>query len=142
VFNGIWDVGHGFQVSGLYFYGSGQRSQIVCGCDARGLQIVSVDRLRNAAAAARVGAETGSIIPRESFVGDPIHRVDLRLQQRVPLGGQRSIDGFLDIFNAFNRANFGSYELRENNAAFLQPTQSTNLSYAPRTLQLGFRFRF
>ncbi|MEP7307358.1 MAG: carboxypeptidase regulatory-like domain-containing protein [Acidobacteriota bacterium] len=142
VFNGIWQVSHGFQVSGLYFYGSGQRSQIVCGCDARGLQIVSVDRLRNAAAAARVGAEVGSIIPRESFVGAPIHRVDIRLQQRVPLGGQRSIDGFLDIFNAFNRANYGSYELRENNAAFGQPTQSTNLSFAPRTLQLGFRFRF
>ena len=37
VFNGIYDVGHGFQVSGIYFYGSGQRDQILCGCDARGL---------------------------------------------------------------------------------------------------------
>ena len=129
-------------MSGLYFYGSGQRSQIVCGCDARGLQITSVDRLRNAAAAARVGAPVGSIIPRESFVGQPIHRVDLRLQQRVPLGGQRTINGFIDIFNAFNRANYGSYELRENNSAFGQPQASTNLSYAPRTLQMGFRFAF
>ncbi|MEO8255815.1 MAG: TonB-dependent receptor [Acidobacteriota bacterium] len=142
VFNGIWQVSHGFQVSGLYFYGSGQRSQIVCGCDARGLQIDSVDRLRNAAAAARVGQPVGSIIPRESFVGQPIHRVDLRLQQRVPLGGQRSISGFVDIFNAFDRANYGTYELRENNAAFGQPLASTNLSYAPRTLQVGFRFGF
>jgi hypothetical protein len=48
VFNGIYDVGHGFQVSGIYFYGSGQRDQIVCGCDARGLQITSIDRLRGA----------------------------------------------------------------------------------------------
>jgi hypothetical protein len=135
-------VSHGFQVSGLYFYGSGQRSQIVCGCDARGLQITSVDRLRNAAAAARVGAAVGSIIPRESFVGQPIHRVDLRLQQRVTLGGQRSISGFLDIFNVFDRANYGSYELRENNPEFGKPAASTNLSYAPRTLQMGFRFGF
>ena len=36
VFNGIWDAGHGLQVSGIYFYGSGQRTQAVCGCDARG----------------------------------------------------------------------------------------------------------
>ena len=26
VFNGIWQVGYGFQVSGIYFYGSGQRN--------------------------------------------------------------------------------------------------------------------
>ena len=25
MFNGIWDAGYGFQLSGLYFYGSGQR---------------------------------------------------------------------------------------------------------------------
>ena len=70
-------MAHGFQVSGIYFYGSGQRTQAVCGCDARGLQITSIDRLRL----------DGTIIPREAFVGEPIHRVDLRLQQRVTLGG-------------------------------------------------------
>jgi len=26
VLNGIWDVGRGFQLSGLYFYGSGMRT--------------------------------------------------------------------------------------------------------------------
>ena len=139
VFNGIYEVGHGFQVSGLYFYGSGQRSQIVCGCDARGLSITSVDRLRSAS---DTRGPAGSIIPRESFVGDPIHRVELRLRQRVPLRGKVTIDGYADVFNLFNRKNFGSYELRETNAAFGQPSASTNLSYAPRTLQLGFRLGF
>src|SRR6266571_3408957 len=47
VFNGIWQVAHGFQVSGIYFYGSGQRTQAVCGCDARGLGISTIDRLRD-----------------------------------------------------------------------------------------------
>src|SRR5581483_3407873 len=56
VFNGIWDAGHGLQVSGIYFYGSGLRDQVVCGCDARGLQITSIDRLRL----------NGTIIPRNS----------------------------------------------------------------------------
>jgi hypothetical protein len=70
VFNGIWQVGYGLQVSGIYFYGSGLRTQATCGCDARRLQITSVDRLRL----------DGTIIPREAFVGQPIHRVELRLR--------------------------------------------------------------
>jgi hypothetical protein len=132
VFNGIFDVGHGFQVSGIYFYGSGQRDQIVCGCDARGLQISSIDRLRL----------NGTIIPRNSFVSDPIHRVELRLLQRIPLGGRANLAGSLEVFNLFNRDNFGSYDLTETSGTFLQPQPSTNLSYAPRTVQLGFRLTF
>jgi hypothetical protein len=133
VFNGIWDVAHGFQVSGIYFYGSGQRSQIVCSCgDPRGLQIASVDRLRL----------NGTIIPRESFVGQPIHRVETRLLQRIPLGGKVNLAGSLEVFNLFNRKNYGSYVLTESSPQFGQPTSSTNLSYAPRTIQLGFRLTF
>ncbi len=133
VFNGIWQPGYGFQVSGIYFYGSGQRTQAVCGgCDFRGLQIASVDRLR----------ADGTIIPREAFVFAPIHRVDVRLQQRVALHGRAAISGFLEVFNVFNRANYGAYTVAENNAQYGQPVSSSNLSYAPRTLQLGFRFQF
>jgi len=132
VFNGIWAVGHGFQVSGIYFYGSGQRFQVVCGCDARGLQIGSIDRLRL----------NGTIIPRENFVGQPIHRVETRLLQRIPIHGKVAIDGSLEVFNLFNRKNYGSYNLQESSATFGQPNSSTNLSYAPRTIQLGFRFTF
>jgi hypothetical protein len=142
VFNGIWAPGHGFQISGIYFYGSGQRHQILCGCDARGLQIASVDRLRNAAAAARVGAQPGSIIPRESFVGDPLHRVDLRLQEQIPLHGRARISGFVDVFNVFDRANYQDYVYTETSQDFLQPVSSINLSYAPRTLQVGFRITY
>jgi len=132
VFNGIWQVAHGFQVSGVYFYGSGQRTQITCGCDARGLQISSVDRLRL----------NGTIIPRESFVGDPIHRVEVRLQQRIRLYDRVAIDGFLEVFNLFNRANYGLYDTVESSKTFGQPIASPNLSYAARTLQLGFRLNF
>jgi hypothetical protein len=132
VFNGIWQVGYGLQVSGIYFYGSGQRTQATCNCDARGLQITSVDRLR----------QDGTIIPREAFVFDPIHRVDLRLQERVPLQSHATIGGYVEVFNVFNRANYGAYETRETNAGYGKPVASTNLSYAPRTLQLGFRVTF
>ena len=132
VFNGIWQVGYGLQVSGIYFYGSGQRFQAICGCDARGLQIGSVDRMRL----------DGTIIPREAFVGQPIHRVEMRLQERVPLGGRRSVDGFVEVFNLFDRANYGAYDLVENSSTYGKPAPSPNLSYAPRTVQLGFRVAF
>ena len=132
VFNGIWEARYGLQVSGIYFYGSGQRTQVLCGCDARGLQITSVDRMRL----------DGTIIPRESFVGAPIHRVDLRLQERVPLHGRAAASGFVEVFNVFNRANYQTYNTIETSPTFGQPIASTNLSYAPRTLQLGFRLTF
>ena len=132
VFNGIWEVGRGFQVSGIYFYGSGQRSQVVCGCDARGLQITSIDRMRL----------DGTIIPRQNFVGEPIHRVEMRAQQRIRLAGSASITGFAEVFNLFNHDNFGAYNLTETSGTFGQPVASPNLSYAARTVQLGFRFQF
>jgi TonB-dependent receptor-like protein len=133
VFNGIYDVGHGFQVSGIYFYGSGQRDQILCSCgDPRGLQITSIDRLR----------QNGTIIPRDSFVGQPIHRVETRLLQRIPIHGKVNVAGSLEVFNLFNRKNYGSYNLVESSPQFGQPNSSTNLSYAPRTIQLGFRLTF
>ena len=141
-FNGIWEVGRGFQVSGVYFYGSGQRTQAFCGCDARDLQIVSppqaIDRLR-------VGdplGPDGSIIPREAFVGQPIHRVELRLQERVPLRGRAAITGFVEVFNLFNRANYGLYDITETSPTYGMPVASPNLSYAPRTAQMGFRLTF
>ena len=132
VFNGIWEVGRGFQVSGIYFYGSGQRSQVVCCCDARGLQITSIDRMRL----------DGTIIPRQNFVGEPIHRVEMRAQQRIRLAGSASITGFAEVFNLFNHDNFGAYNLTETSGTFGQPVASPNLSYAARTVQLGFRFQF
>ena len=33
--NGIWDVGRGFQVSGVYFFGSGERRTVNTGTDRR-----------------------------------------------------------------------------------------------------------
>jgi hypothetical protein len=138
VFNGIWQVGKGLQLSGIYFYGSGLRGQIVCGCDARGLGIGSIDRLR----LNDPQGPNGSIIPRYSFVGTPLHRVEMRVIQHVRLHGKAGIDGSLEVFNLFNRANIAGYNLTETSASFMKPNSSTNLAYAPRTVQLGFRLTF
>lgn len=135
VFNGIWEVGRGFQLSGLYFYGSGMRLPRIYGDDLRdlgeGFETFGM-RLR----------PDGSIVPRNGFVGDPVHRVDVRFQQRVPLAGNVKVDGIFEVFNLFNRANYGSYDTDETSPRFGQPNYSANLAYAPRTLQLGFRLIF
>jgi hypothetical protein len=135
VFNGIWQVGYGFQVSGMYFYGSGERTDRIYGVDFRDVGEAFE------AFAQRVRPD-GTIVPRAGFVGDPVHRVDIRLQQRVPIQGRVGIDGILEVFNLFDRANFGSYDTDEASPRFGLPNASTNLAYAPRTLQVGFRMTF
>jgi hypothetical protein len=132
VVNGIWDIGAGFQVSGLYFYGSGQRTAVTCSCPARDTGTGGASRRR----------DDGTFIERNSFVGDPIHRVDTRLQKRFALGGQRSIDGMLEVFNLFDRGNYGSYTTNIDSAAYGQPVYNSNVAYGSRAVQLGFRFSF
>ena len=78
VFNGIYSPGLGIQVSGLYFYGSGSRMATRYGSDVRdvGFGGMATQRLR----------PDGSIIPRNNFVGLPLHRVDMRVQKSITLG--------------------------------------------------------
>jgi hypothetical protein len=129
--NGIWQVGRGFQLSGLYFYGSGQRFSTSYGGDLRQCG-QGCDRLR----------PDGTIVPRTNFAGDPIHRVDLRLQQRFRLGGRVAFEGMLEAYNLFNHENYGTYETRESNASYGLPIPNVSLVYQPRMLQLGFRATF
>jgi len=130
-FNGIWQVGRGFQLSGLYFYGSGQRFATSYGGDLRQCG-QGCDRLR----------PDGTIVPRNNFVGAPLHRADLRLQQRIRVGGRASLDGILETYNLFNHANYGNYETRESNANYGQPIPILSIAYQPRMMQLGFRMTF
>ncbi len=136
VFNGIWDLGYGVQLSGIYFFGSGERRRTNFGSDLRDeggtVGIIGAARLRR----------DGTIIPRPGIVGDPIHRVDMRLQKRLALGGRRKIEGILEVFNLFNHANYGSYTTNESNASYGKPASNTNLAYQPRMVQLGFRTTF
>jgi hypothetical protein len=84
----------------------------------------------------------GTIVPRNSLVGKPIHRVDLRVQRHVRLAGRATVDGLLEVFNLFNHANYGSYVTQESNRNYGRPSFNGNIAYQPRMLQLGFRFAF
>jgi hypothetical protein len=127
VFNGIWQVAHGFQVSGLHFFAAGIRQNNVYGGDQRGTGVVSSARLR----------PDGSIVPRNAILAPPQNRTDLRLQQRIRLHGRAAIDGIVEVFNIFNRPNWG-IGLQES-----VPTQYLqHVSAQTRTAQFGFRLTF
>ena len=132
VVSGIWQVGYGFQVGGLYFYGSGERISTSYGTDLRNTGGTGTNRLR----------PDGTIVPRNVFVGMPLHRVDMRVQRQFALGSTATVAGIVELFNVFNHANYGSYTTQETNRQYGLPTQNTNVAYQPRMLQLGVRVAF
>jgi hypothetical protein len=132
VINGIWDVGYGFMVSGLYFYGSGARFLTMAGGDRRNLGVAGQSRLR----------ADGTISDRNSFVGDPLHRVDTRLSKTFALGSRVRVEGIVDVFNLFNHKNYGSYTTVESSTAYLQPIRMNQVAYSARAVQFGFRTTF
>jgi len=139
VLNGIWELGSGFQLSGLYFFGSGSRFQTVYGGDALDTGATQAGVGANRARPASVG---GGVVPRNDLVGKALHRVDLRVQRRFALLGRASVDGIAEVFNLFNHANYGSYVTLESNPRYRQPNFDPATAYQPRQAQLGFRFAF
>ena len=128
VFNGIFELPQGFLVSGLYFYGSGARFAPTSGGDRRGIGTATGSRLR----------ADGTLVPRNSFVGDAIHRVDLRISKTFPLVGRTKIEGFADSFNLFNHENYNSYTVVETSPLYGKGSDGS----LARRLQLGFRVMF
>ena len=127
VFNGIWQVGRGFQLSGLHYFGAGIRSAYTYGGDLRGLGAGGSARLR----------PNGTIVPRNGFIQPPQNKTDIRVQQRIPLAGRVAIDAIAEVFNAFNRPNWGDGNQESSVATFGQHTSGQF-----RSAQVGFRLTF
>jgi hypothetical protein len=130
-FNGIWQIGYGFQASGLYFYGDQGFATPSSGVDA----------LAQGSTGGRVRAN-GTLVARNSFDIPSIHRVDMRVQRQFKLVGKAAIDGIVEVFNLFNHANYASFTTNETSSRYGQPTDSTNISFQPRMVQFGFRASF
>ena len=109
VTNGIWEMPGGLQLSGLYFFGSGQRSGTQAGRDGRDSGGKS-NRLRT----------DGTIVERNNWVGLPIHRVDMKLAWPIPAGAYE-IEASVEIFNLFNHANFYTYVTNEASPSYGNP---------------------
>ncbi|MGH9174772.1 MAG: hypothetical protein ACRD1H_10455, partial [Vicinamibacterales bacterium] len=74
--------------------------------------------------------------------GPNYQRLDFRAGYRFRLAGGRTLDAFLDLFNATNEPNFGLPGLdRRLTATFLQITSTIDES-PTRTAQLNMRFGF
>ena len=127
VLSGIWQVGRGFQVSGLHYMGAGRRGSPNYGGDLRNTGATFSGRLR----------PDGTIVPLNTLILPYWNRTDLRVQQRIPLPGRLSIDGIVEVFNVFNRPNWTIGQEESQQAQYLQ---HTNAQY--RAAQVGFRFQF
>jgi hypothetical protein len=125
VLNGIWAVGRGFQVSAIHFTLAGIRSAGSFGGDLRGIGGGGEARLR----------ANGTIVPRNDFIQPAQNKTDIRVQQRIPLG-RVAVDVIGEVFNAFNRPNWG-VQTQESAANFGQRTSAQF-----RTAQVGFRVTF
>jgi hypothetical protein len=140
VVNGIWELPYNFQLSGLYFYGSGQAFSANYGADLRNSGNLSFSLRPDGTIVDR--NKKGLLTKREGTYGNSIHRVDMRLTKRFVLYGRSAIEGSFEMFNVFNHANYGSYVTSEVSPLYGQPQQNFNVAYLPRMLQLGFRVTF
>ena len=113
VFSGIWQVGRGFQLSGLHYLGAGIRRSAIYGGDLRNTGSTFSGRLR----------PDGTIVPLNSIIAPPQNRTDIRLQQRISRGGRRSIDAIAEIFNIFDRPNWDIGTQESTASQYLQAHQ-------------------
>ena len=121
VANGIADLPLDFKISGLITYGSGSPYFVI-------------DALN--------GFQPGNI-----RLGDFNHlpyflQVDLRLQKLFKFGDGREFGLSAEVFNLFNRANFGGAQGFNCCGGISDFGKPNSLSGPPRTFQLGANFRF
>ena len=128
VLNGVWNVYKGFQLSGLHYLGAGIRDGAIYGGDIKGVGGSLFDqRFR----------PDGSIVPRNALIVPAQNKTDLRLQQKINIGGRRSFDLIADVLNVFNRPNWGIGENEATASQYLQHVSAT-----VRTMQFGFRLTY
>jgi hypothetical protein len=86
--------------------------------------------------------DTGMVWPRNALLGLPLYKVDMRASKTIRFAGNTNVTLLAEVFNLFNRANFGGYNTQLDSATFGQPTASSGNAYVPRSGQLGFRVEF
>ena len=140
-FNGIWQLPYAFQVSGLYIFGDNGWATPQSGADVLGTGGTTgpTSRVRPANSPY---ISKGALIPWNSFDLSSLSRTDMRVQRHFVIGRRASLDGILEVFNVFNRANYGTWVTNESNARYGLPSDNNNIAFKPRLLQFGFRAAF
>ena len=86
--------------------------------------------------------QTGMVWPRNALLGLPLYKVDLRASKTLRFAGSANVTLLAEVFNVFNRTNYGGYNTQLDSATFGQPTAASGNAYVPRSGQLGFRVEF
>lgn len=133
---GVFDLAFGIQLSPIVQLASARPYNLTAGADLNA-DGTNNDRMIDPATGKQVNINAGR--------GDPTYVVDLRTTKFFNLDGSgtRRIGVFIEAFNLFNTANFGSsFSGNSRSANFRQPTDFVpGIGYA-RQVQLGARFLF
>jgi len=147
----IYQLPYGLSVSGAYFYGSGNYflaslSTAPYGKPGTNRLNIGAPITIPAAVADRFDGPsvicTGCVVKRDALLGLPLHRVDVRLSKEVVLHGHAKVMLMGEVFNLFNHANYGTYNVTVNTATFGQPRANTGNAYAARRGQLAVHLTF
>jgi hypothetical protein len=149
--NALWRGPLGINLSGAYFFGSGNYYATTISGNPTGhtgtnRTVFQAPVTVAESARDRFDGPTsfaiGDIVPRNALKGDALHRFDFRVAKEIPLPGGMTITGIAEVFNAFNHKNFGAYQSVINQAGFGDPRQNLLNAYQPRIGQLAFRLAF
>jgi hypothetical protein len=146
---GAYNFKWGIQLSGAFHYGSGQNFATTSNQNPFALSGVA-DRLfantipyyGNPSNLLPSGIPGYSLVRRDSLVGNPIQRVDVRLSKTFTFKERFKLIPMVEAFNLFNHSNFGAYNNIVNTATYGTPASDVDLPYAPRMLQFAGRFEF
>jgi hypothetical protein len=150
--NAIWQLPHGFQLSGVYLYGD----------QGWATPAPSTDLYLSGAGAARVqapfagvpgfsctlAAETvvgGCLIPRNLIKLPSIKKLDVRVAKTIAVGTRVRLQGIAEVFNVLNTVNYDPTKWVTslgNLATYTTPGASSNIQYYPRMAQFAFRATF
>jgi hypothetical protein len=134
VTTGVFELPFGIQISPVLQLASARPYNLTAGRD------LNADGTNNDR---WVDPATGKQVSINSARGDKTTVVDLRSTKFIPLGGDKKLGIFVELFNAFNTANFGaSYSGNASSVNFRQPTGFIPGVGYPRQVQIGSRFLF
>lgn len=141
----------GIALSGSFHFGSGQNFQVTANQNPFGLSGVT-DRLFTASSPyygspsnitpVTLNGVAYDVVKRDSLVGNPIERVDLRLSKTFAVKERVRFIPMIEAFNLFNHSNFGAYQTVVNVSSYGAPAQNADLAYAARMLQFAGRIEF